>query len=58
MDLYEYFKAFADQGVKKGIRYTSNFKEISTRLSNGKPPTIKQIYYLNDFMEKYYSVNS
>lgn len=49
--LYEYFKAFADLGAVKGIRYTSNFKEISDRLEKGKAPTMKQVYYLTDYID-------
>lgn len=49
--LYDYFKVFADQAAVKGIKYTSSFKDISDILEKGKAPSMKQIYYLNDYLD-------
>ena len=36
--------------LAKKIMYSSVFKEISVKLQNGEPPTMKQVFYLNDYM--------
>jgi hypothetical protein len=51
INYYSLFKSYADLGNSKGIKYTSVFKEISDKLENAEPPTIKQLYYLNDFVD-------
>lgn len=51
IDYYKYFKVFADIATVKKIKYSSNFKEISDRLLKGEPPLMKQIYYLNDYLD-------
>ena len=51
IDYYKYFKVFTDIATVKKIKYSSNFKEISDRLLKGEPPLMKQIYYLNDYLD-------
>ncbi len=51
LDYYNYFKTFADIATTKKIKYSSNFKEISDNLIKTKPPTMKQVFYLNDYLE-------
>lgn len=50
--IYDYFKGFADQAAAKKIRYNSNFKEISDSLDKGNVPSMRQVYYLNDYIDQ------
>lgn len=52
IDYYTFFKSFADIAASQRIRYSSNFKEISDRFIKCEPPTMKQIYYLNDYIDR------
>lgn len=51
VDCYSYFKSYADIAAAKKIKYSSVFKEISDKLQNGEPPTMKQVFYLNDYLQ-------
>ncbi len=51
VDCYSYFKCYADIAAAKKIKYSSVFKEISDKLQNGEPPTMKQVFYLNDYLQ-------
>ena len=51
---FSYFKSYADIAAAKKIMYSSVVKEISDKLQNGEPPTMKQVFYLNDYMMTLY----
>lgn len=52
---FSYFKSYADIAAAKKIMYSSVVKEISDKLQNGEPPTMKQVFYLNDYMMTLYT---
>lgn len=52
---FGYFKSYADIAAAKKIMYSSVVKEISDKLQNGEPPTMKQVFYLNDYMMTLYT---
>lgn len=51
MGFYEYFKGISDIAKGKGVKYTSNFKEISDCLEKGESPTIKQAYFISFYLD-------
>ena len=51
---FSYFKSYSDIAAAKKIMYSSVVKEISDKLQNGEPPTMKQVFYLNDYMMTLY----
>ncbi len=51
IEFYEYFKNISDIAQSKGVKFTSNFKEISDSLEKGESPTIKQTYFISFYLE-------
>lgn len=50
VDYYSFFKSYAEIAAARKIKYSSVFKDISDRLQNNEPPTMKQIFYLTDYI--------
>lgn len=51
LDVKSEFIDIADYGARKGVRYSSIYREIGTTLHSGNPPSIKQLMYARYYVE-------